>query len=107
LVVVPHKDQAALRHGGPGTGLGAEGDALGVRDALALAVAAPAPVVEGAGDVAVLDLAVGQVAAEVPAVAVEDVDLALGAGPPDQPGAEGVARVRVAVGGVLDGADAW
>ena len=49
----------------------------GVGDRLALAVAAPAPVVERAGDLVALDRALGQVAAHVPAVAVEHVELAL------------------------------
>ena len=62
---------------GVALGAGAQRHPAGVRDLLALAVAAPAPVVERAGDLVALDRALGEVAAHVPAVAVQDVDLAL------------------------------
>ncbi len=78
-------------------GAGPERDAARVGDLLALAVAAPAPVVEGAGDVVALDLALGEVAAHVPAVAVEDVELALGVLPGDELGAEALDGVRLPV----------
>ena len=68
-----------------------------VGDLLALAVAAPAPVVERAGDLVALDRALGQVAAHVPAVAVEDVEVALGVLPHDQLAAERLDPVRLAV----------
>src|SRR5204863_7240629 len=68
-----------------------------VRDLLALAVATPAPVVERAGDVVALDLALGEVAAHVSAEAVEHVELALAVLPDHELGAEAVDRVRLAV----------
>ena len=77
LVVVPDEQQAAADVGVPRAGAGQPRRALGVGHQLALAVAAPAPVVERAGDLVALDGALGQVAAHVPAVAVEDLELAL------------------------------
>jgi hypothetical protein len=73
FVVVPDIQQAAAHVGRPCAGACCLGRALGVRHQLAAAVAAPAPVVERAGDLVALDGALGQVAAHVPAVAVEDL----------------------------------
>src|SRR5690606_15659046 len=76
LRVVPDEDHAVLHHRGPGGGAGAQRDAAGVGDGLAAAVAAPAPVVEGAGDLVALDRALGEVSAHVAAVGVQHVDVA-------------------------------
>ena len=69
LGVVPDEQHAVLLEGRPGAGPGPRRDAACVGDRLALAVAAPAPVVERAGDLVALDRALGQVAAHVTAVA--------------------------------------
>ena len=81
----------------PGAGAGQPRGALGVGHQLALAVAAPAPVVERAGDLVALDGALRQVAAHVPAVAVEDLEVALRVGEDHQHGAEDLDAVRLAV----------
>ena len=78
-------------------GARAQRDPAGVGDRLALAVAAPAPVVERAGDLVALHGALGQVAAHVPAVAVEHVELAVGALPDHELAAEALDGVRLAV----------
>ena len=81
LGVVPDHQQAVAHDRLVLLGARAQRDPAGVGDRLALAVAAPAPVVERAGDLVALDGALGQVAAHVPAVAVEHVELAVGALP--------------------------
>jgi hypothetical protein len=88
LVVVPHVQQSAAHVGRPGAGAGHPRRALRIRHQLALAVATPAPVVEGAGHLVALDGALRQVTAHVPAVAVEDLELAAGVGEHDELGAE-------------------
>lgn len=88
FVVVPDEQQAAAHVGRPRPGACGLGCALGVGHQLAPAVAAPAPVVERAGDSVALDGALRQVAAHVPAVAVEDLDVAVGVGEHHQFGAE-------------------
>ena len=98
LGVVPHQQLAVADGGLVAVGARAQRDPPGVRDLLALAVAAPAPVVERAGDLVALDLALGEVAAHVPAVAVEGVEVALAVLPDHQLGAEPLDRVRFAVG---------
>src|SRR5262249_34945172 len=82
------------------------GRALGVRHQLAAAIAAPAPVVERAGDLVALDGALGQIPAHVAAVAVEDLDLALRVREDHQLGAERLNRVRLTVLEVLCDAQA-
>ena len=69
---------------------------------LASPVAAPAPVVERAGDLVALDLALRQVTAHVPAVAVEHVDVAVSAAEHHQLLPERVDRVRLAVTEISD-----
>ena len=83
--------------GRPRPGARRFGRALGVGHQLAAAVAAPAPVVERAGDLVALDGALRQVAAHVPAVAVQDLDVAVRVGENHQLGAERLNRVRFAV----------
>ena len=97
LVVVPDEQQAAAHVGRPRPGARRLGRALGVGHQLAAAVAAPAPVVERAGDLVALDGALRQVAAHVPAVAVQDLDVAVRVGENHQLGAERLNRVRFAV----------
>ena len=98
LGVVPDQQLAVALHASRSCWVRARsGTRRGVRDRLALAVAAPAPVVERAGDLVALDRALGQVAAHVPAVAVEHVELALGVRPDDELAAERLDRVRLAV----------
>ena len=87
-------------------GCGRSGGALGVGHQLATAVATPAPVVERAGDLVALDGALRQVAAHVPAVAVEHLQVPVRVGEHDQLGAERLDRVRLAVPEVLDRAEA-
>src|SRR5688572_13889682 len=70
---------------------------LAVGNHLALAVGAPAPVVERAGDLVALDRPLRQVAAHVPAVPVEDAKVALGILEDDELAAEAVNGVRLAV----------
>ena len=106
LVVVPDEQQTAADVGRPCAGAGQPRRALGVGHQLALAVAAPAPVVERAGDLVALDGALRQVSAHVPAVAVEDLDLALRVGEDHQHGAEDLDAVRLAVQVVLHRAEA-
>ena len=106
LGVVPDEEHPVLLERGPRAGAGAQRDALGVGDADALALGRPAPVVERAGDVAVLDRALREVAAHVPAVPVEHVQRAVGAGQHDQLGAERLDRVRLAVAELVAQAEA-
>ena len=106
LVVVPHEQQPTADVGGPGAGAGHPRCALGVGHQLAFAVAAPAPVVEGAGHLVALDGALRQVAAHVPAVPVEDLELAMRVGEHDQHGAEDLDAMRLPVQVVLDRAKA-
>jgi hypothetical protein len=106
LVVVPDEQQAAAHVGRPRPGPGCLGCALGVGDQLAAAVATPAPVVEGAGDLVALDSALRQVAAHVSAVPVEDLDVPLRVGERDQLGAESLNGVRLTVLEVLCNAQA-
>ena len=61
---------------------------------------------ERAGDFVALDGALRQVAAHVPAVAVEDLDVALRVGEDHQLGAEDLDAVRLAVQVVRDRAEA-
>ena len=102
LGVVPDEQHAVLLQGRSRRGAGQPRAPGGVGDLLAPAVAAPAPVVERAGDLVALDRALGQVAAHVPAVAVEHVDLAVAAAEDDQLLPEGVDGVRLAVAEVPD-----
>src|SRR5690606_193096 len=77
-----------------------------VGDLGALAVAAPAPVVERAGDGVALDRAVGEIAAHVGAEGVEHVELPVFSGEHDELGAERGDLMRLAVGEVADQAEA-
>ena len=100
LRVVPDEELPVPFQGEPGPGAGGRRHPPRVGDRRAPAVAAPAPVMERAGDLVALDRARGQVAAHVPAVRVEHVQLAGGVGEDDQLGAErlhGVRPRRVAV----------
>src|SRR6185436_8706114 len=101
FVVVPDEQQAAADVGYPRTRAGQPGGALGVGHQLALAVATPAPVVERAGDLVALDRALRQVAAHVPAVAVQHLEVAVGVGEDHEHGAEDLHAVRLAVAVVL------
>ena len=105
-MVVPDEQQAAAHVGRPGPGAGQSWRALGVGHQLALAVAAPAPVVERAGDLVALDGALRQVAAHVPAVAVQDVHVAVRVGEHHEVRAERLDPVRLAVQVILDRAKA-
>src|SRR5690606_38808042 len=80
--------------------------ALGVGHQLALAVATPAPVVERAGDLVALDGALRQVATHVPAVAVQDLQVARGVREHREFGAEDLHAVRLAVQEILHGSQA-
>src|SRR6202022_4430508 len=82
-------------------GAGQPGGSFGVRHQLALAVPTPSPVVEGAGDFVALDGALRQVAAHVPAVAIQNLDVAVGVGEDHQHGAEDFDPVRLTVEVVL------
>ena len=97
LGVVPDEEHAVLVEGLPGARLGQRGDAACVRNLLALAVAAPAPIVERTGNGVALDGALAQVATHVTAVRVEDLDVAFTVGEDDQFGAERLDGVRLAV----------
>ena len=97
LRVVPDEEHPVLLERRPRAGAGTQRDPLGVGDADALALGRPAPVVERAGDVAVLHGALREVAAHVPAVAVEHVQRPVVAGEHDQLGAERLDGVRLAV----------
>ncbi len=101
-MVVPDEQQATAHVGVPGPGAGQTRGALGVGNELALAVTAPAPVVERAGHLVALDGSLRQIAAHVPAVAVEDLQVALRIGEHHQLGAEYLDRVRLTVKEVLD-----
>src|SRR5690606_11021727 len=72
----------------------------------ALAVAAPTPVVERAGDGVALDRAVGEVAAHVRAEGVEHVEISVVPCEHDELDAERGDLVRLAVGEVRDQAEA-
>src|ERR1700722_9266380 len=105
LGVVPHEQHAVLLQRGPGLGAGQFGGAPAVGHLLASPVAAPAPVVERTCDLVALDLAFGEVAAHVPAVGVEDVEIALARRPAaerDELAAERVDGVWLAVREVSD-----
>src|SRR5690606_5067450 len=106
LRVVPDEQLSVLLERAPRARAGAEGDALGVGDRRALAGAVPPPVVERAGDLVALDLALGEVSSHVAAVAVEHVQRAVGAAEHHEFGTERVDRVRLAVGEVLHEAEA-
>src|SRR5262249_24302356 len=86
---------------GPRRGAGQLGHPLAVGYALTPAVATPAPVVERARDFISLHLALGEVAAHVPAVAVEHVDPAVTAAENHELLAERGNGVRLAVAEVL------
>ena len=105
-MVMPDEQQTAADVGVPCLGAGQPRGALGVGHQLALAVAAPAPVVERAGDLVTLDGALRQVAAHVAAVAVEHLEVAVGVGEDDQHGAEDLHAVRLAVQVILHRAEA-
>ena len=105
-MVVPDEQQAAAHVGVPGAGASQSRRALGVGHQLAFAVAAPAPVVERASDFVALDGALRQVAAHVPAVAVEDVHVAVRVGEHDEMGAERLDPMGLAVQVILDRAKA-
>ena len=79
--------------------------ALGIGHQLALAVAAPAPVVKRARNFVALDGALRQVA-HVPAVPVQNLDVTVRVGEHHQLGAEGLDAVRFAVQVVLHRAQA-
>ena len=98
LDVVPDQQLAVADLGGVLLGTGPQRHPTGVGDGLAAPVAAPAPVVEGAGDLVALHAALGQVAAHVAAVGVEDVQPALAVLPDDQLATEAPDAVRLAVG---------
>ena len=105
--VVPHHQLAVDLQRLPLAGAGQLGDAAGVGNLRAPAGrAVPAPVVERAGDVVALDRAHRQVSAQVPAVAVEHVDVALGVGVDHQLAAERLDAVRLAVAEVIGQAQA-
>ena len=106
LVVVPDEQQTAADVGVPRLGTGQSRGALGVGHQLALAVAAPAPVVERAGDLVALDRALRQVAAHVAAVAVQHLEVAVRVGEDHQHGAEDLHAVRLAVQVILHRAEA-
>jgi len=95
--VVPHEQLLVLLHRDPGLGASAQRHPLGVGHRLALAVAAPAPIVEGAGDFVALDGALRQVTAHVPAIGVEHVDHAVLSSEDDELLAERLDGVRRAV----------
>ncbi|CRK50281.1 conserved hypothetical protein [Rhodococcus sp. RD6.2] len=97
LGVVPDEQHSVALQRRPRTGAGERRNTPGVGDVGALAVAAPAPVMEGARDGVALDAALAQVAAHVPAVRVENLELALAVGEDDELGAERFDTVRLAV----------
>ena len=97
LRVVPDEQLPVLLQREPGPGPRGGRHPPGVGDARAPAVAAPAPVVERAGDLVALDRAAGQVAAHVPAVRVEHVQVARRVREHHQLGAERLHRVRAGV----------
>ncbi len=88
LMVVPDKQQPAAHIGRPRPSARHSGCAPGIRHQFAAAVATPAPVVERASDLVAFDGALGQVAAHVPAVAVEDFQVPVGISEHNQLGAE-------------------
>ena len=106
LHVVPDEQQAGAHIGVPGAGAGQSRRALGVGHELALAVAAPAPVVERAGHLVALDGALREVATHVAAVPVEHLEFALRVGEDHQHGAEDLDTVRLAVLVVLHWSEA-
>ena len=106
LGVVPDEQLAVLLHRRPGAGACPQRNALGVRDADAASLARPAPVVERARDRVVLDRALGEVAAHVPAVGVEHAQRAVRGREDDELGAERGDRVRLAVAEVGGQAEA-
>src|ERR1700744_946800 len=106
FMVVPDEQQPATHVGRPGPGTGQPRRALGVGHQLALAVATPAPVVERASDLVTLDGALRQVAAHVPAVAVQHVHVAVRVGEYDQVRAKRLDSVGLAVQVVPDRAKA-
>src|SRR5699024_206874 len=101
LRIVPNEQLAVTLHRPPCAGASAERHPPRAGDLLALAVAAPAPVVEGAGDPPVLDGAPRQIAAHVSAVGVQRLELAVRPLPDDQLSPERQDLVRLAVPEVL------
>ena len=97
LGVVPDEELTVLLEGRPRAGTCERGHAAGIRNAGALSVAAPAPVVEGAGDGIALDLALCEVTTHVTAVSVENFDVALAVGEHHELRTESLDRVRFAV----------
>ena len=88
------------------TGAGAASGALGVGDRFALAVAPQRQSWNGQAISSPLMVPLRQVAAHVPAVAVEDLEITLRVGEHHQLGAERVDRVRLAVPVLLTGPQA-
>src|SRR5262249_40686003 len=97
LGVVPDEQLLVLLQRQPGAGAGARRHELGVGDGGALPVAAPAPVMERAGDVGALDFALAEVAAHMRAIAVQNRELAALTLEDDQLGPEGLDLVWLAV----------
>ncbi len=106
LRVVPHEELLVLLQCDPRPGAGPQRNPFGVRDLDTLAVAAPAPVVERARDRVALHRALGEVAAHVPAVSVEHVELAVVGREHHELRAERLDRVRGAVAEVGGQAEA-
>lgn len=106
LDVVPDEQEAAAHVGVPRARARQARRPLGVGDQLALAVTTPPPIVERAGDLVALDGALGEVAAHVPAVAVQHLQLTLGVGEDHQHRAEDLDAVGLAVQVVLHGPQA-
>ncbi len=97
LGVVPDEQHAVLLERGPRPGARQLGHPSGVGNRLAPAVATPAPIVEGTGDLVALDLTLRQITAQMPAVAVEDVELAVTTAEDHKTSPEGVDGVRLSV----------
>ena len=95
--VVPHEQHSVLLQRGPLRGPGQSGCPLAVRHTLTAAVAAPAPIVERAGDFVSLYLTLSEVTTHVTAVAVENVDRAVPASEHNQFPSKSVDAVRLAV----------
>ena len=106
LGVVPDEQLPVPFEGRPGAGAGQWRHSSCIRNLGALAVCSPPPVVERAGYGVALDRALGEVAAHVAAVPVEDDDFPRRLGKHHEFGAERPDRMRLAVGKGLDEAEA-